>query len=130
MVKKTKSIKRKPMMKQTPMPEHTCGCGSDCPCHCHGRAHWVKHISVWAIIFALGMACGKMMNCHRGKKMMRPRYHPVFTNGCLDINSIECPKFRAEILKADANGDSCISIEEYKAVKKPGKFMHKSKKAR
>lgn len=133
MPKKTKSIKKKPVMKQTPVKEHNCGCGADCPCHCHGRAHWVKHIIVWAIIFALGMACGKMMNCHHGKRMMHPKYHPVFTNGCLDVQSIDCPKFREEIMKADVNGDGCISFEEYKAVKKPGKhgrFMHKGRSAR
>lgn len=128
MAKKTKSIQKKTMMKPISAKEHSCGCGTDCPCHCHGSKHWIKHIIVWAIIFALGMACGKMMNCHHSKKMMRPRFHPVFTNGCLDMNSIKCPKFREDLAKADANGDNCISIEEYKTVKKLNKnYMHKGK---
>ncbi len=130
MAKKTKSVQKKPMMKQVKIKEKNCGCGSECPCHCHGESHWVKHIIVWAIIFALGMACGKMMNCHRGKKMMQRRFQPVFTNGCLEIKSINCPKFREDLLKADANGDGCISFEEYKTVKKPGKYMHRSRKSR
>ena len=126
--KTTKSVQKKPTMKTTKIHEQHCGCGAECHCHHHDTKHLIKHIIVWAIIFALGMACGKMMNCHHGKKMMRPRFHPVFTNGCLDIKSIECPKFREDILKADANGDNCISLEEYRTVKKPNKnYIHKGK---
>jgi hypothetical protein len=51
--------------------------------------------------------------------------HPVFTNGCLDMQSIECPKMQEALQKADVNGDECISMEEYKAVKKEMKPMHK-----
>ncbi|MBO7053738.1 MAG: hypothetical protein J6W27_04885, partial [Alphaproteobacteria bacterium] len=112
--------------KATPVMEHTCACGKDCPCGCHkhGSMHVIKHIIVWAIIFALGMACGKMMNCqHPGKKMMFHHKQPVFTNGCLDIQSIECPKMQEDIVKADVNGDNCISIEEYKTFKKENRQM-------
>lgn len=120
----TKSVATKTKVKTAPVMEHKCGCGADCPCHCHGSAHWVKHIIVWAIIFALGMACGKMMDCHHGRKMMRQK-QPVFTNGCLDIKSIDCPKMQEDIVKADVDGDACISIEEYKAWKKANKPSHK-----
>jgi len=116
----TKSVAKKPAVKAAPVMEHKCGCGADCPCHCHGSAHWVKHIIVWAIIFALGMACGKMMDCGHHKKMQR-RMQPVFTNGCLDVASIKCPKMAEEIVAADVNGDNCISVEEYKVWKKANK---------
>ena len=53
--------------------------------------------------------------------------HPVFTNGCLDIQSIECPKMQEDIVKADVNGDSCISIEEYKVWKKTNQPPRKEK---
>ena len=113
---------KKMAMKEPQVMEHECGCGRDCPCGCHkhGSMHIVKHIIVWAIIFALGMACGKMMNCGHNRKMHRS-IQPVFTNGCLDIASIKCPKMSEEIVAADVNADNCISVEEYKAWKKTNK---------
>ena len=111
------------------MPEHHCGCGEHCNCHCHGAAHLIKHLIVWAIIFALGMACGKMMNCGHGHKHMMKK-HPVFTEGCLDMQSIECPKMQQDILAADVNADNCISLEEYKAFKKEHRNMRAHKKSK
>jgi hypothetical protein len=116
----------KKMNKQAPVMEHKCMCGSECQCHKHGSMHIIKHIIVWAIIFALGMACGKMMNCGHGKKMQR-KMHPVFTNGCLDMRSVNCPKLAADIVKADVNGDNCISVEEYKAFKQTNKNFRNKK---
>lgn len=116
-VKKT-TVKKAPV-KSAPVAEHKCMCDEKCACHCHGRAHLIKHIVVWAIIFALGMVCGKLLNCggHHGMKHM-PQMHPVFENGCLKMDSIECPKMAEKLAAADMNGDACISMEEYKAVKK------------
>ena len=124
MAKQTKNKPIKQSAKIAPAAEHKCSCGSDCPCHKHGTMHAVKHIIVWAIIFALGMACGKMMNCHHGKKMRKP-IHPVFTNGCLDMKSVNCPKLAEEIVAADVNSDGCISVEEYKAFKQINKKPRK-----
>lgn len=116
-----KKISRKPVAKKAPvkqmqMMEHKCECGENCHCHCHGAAHWLKHLLVWAIIFALGMVCGKMVGCHHGKHM--PKLNPVFENGCLKMDSIQCPKMLEKMANADMNGDNCISLEEYKAIKK------------
>lgn len=123
----TKSVVKRTNVKMAPVTEHKCACGADCSCHCHGSAHWIKHVIVWAIIFALGMACGKMMDCgHHTKRMMRQK-QPVFTNGCLDVKSIECPKMREDIVKADVNGDNCISVEEYKVWRKANKPPRKEK---
>ena len=108
---------RKAAVKTAPVMEHKCECGENCHCHCHGRAHIIKHLIVWAIIFALGMVAGKMMSCGHGPKHMKMK-HPVFVNGCLDMASIECPMMREKLMNADVDGDNCISIQEYKAVKK------------
>ena len=103
--------------KQNSNMEHKCECGENCNCHCHGTAHWVKHIIVWAIIFALGMVVGKMMNCGQQHKP-NLRTQPVFTNGCLDKASIKNQKLIEKLENADVSGDGCISMEEYKAVRK------------
>lgn len=112
-----KTTVKKAVAKPAPVMEHKCECGENCRCHCHGRAHWVKHIIVWAIIFALGMVCCKMFCCCGGMKHMK-KMQPVFVNGCLDMASIQCPKMQEKLLTADVNGDECVSVEEYKAVKK------------
>ena len=113
-IKKTTS--KKAAVKAAPVMERKCECGEHC--HCHGSAHWVKHIVVWAIIFALGMVCGKMFCCGgHGMKHM-PKMHPVFVNGCLDMESIKCPKMQEKLAAADVDANQCISVEEYKAVKK------------
>ncbi len=106
---------KKTAVKPTPVIEHKCECGEKC--HCHGGAHFIKHLIVWAIIFALGMVCGKMMYCGHGPKHMKMK-HPVFVNGCLDMSSIECPMMKEKLMNADVNGDNCISVEEYKVVKR------------
>jgi len=120
-VKKTtvkKATVKKSAVKAAPVMEHKCECGENCKCHCHGSAHWVKHIIVWAIIFALGMVCGKLVCCGgHGMKHM-PKMHPVFVNGCLDMESIKCPKMQEKLLAADVDGNECVSVEEYKAIKK------------
>ena len=105
-----KTTAKKATVKVTPVMENKCECGEHC--HCHGSAHWVKHIIVWAIIFALGMLCGKMILCGHGIKHVQ-RMHPVFVNGCLDMSSIECPKMQEKLAVADANADNCISMEEH-----------------
>jgi len=118
MKKTTKKMSvKKTAVKPTPVMEHKCECGENCRCHCHGGAHFIKHLIVWAIIFALGMVCGKMMYCGHGPKHMKMK-HPVFVNGCLDMASIECPKMQEKLMNSDVNGDNCISVEEYKAVKR------------
>ena len=119
-VKKTTA--KKTVVKAAPVMEHKCECGGHC--HCHGGAHWVKHIIVWAIIFALGMVCGKMMYCGHGHKHM-PKMNPVFVNGCLDMASIECPKMQEKLMSADVNADNCISMEEFRSVKKEMKHGKK-----
>ena len=126
-----KATAKKIAMKPVPAMEH--GCGHDCPCGCHkhGAGHLVKHIVILLLVFILGYACGKIM-CFGGKHHM-PRMphmpHPVFTNGCLDMQSIQGQKMQEMLMAADVNGDNCISIEEYKTFKaaKAKKFGQKGK---
>jgi hypothetical protein len=107
---------KKVAVKAAPVKEPKCECGENCHCHHHGRTHLVKHILVWAIIFALGMLCGKMVCCHAPKHMSTMQ--PVFVNGCLDMTSISCPKVQEKLATADVDANDCISVEEFKAVKK------------
>lgn len=112
------TVKKNVPVKSTPVRESKCACGGKCNCHYHGAAHLIKHIIVWAIIFALGMVCGKMMcGCHHGMKHT-PKMNPVFENGCLKVDSVGCPMMREKLMAADMDGNECISLEEYKAVKK------------
>ena len=113
-----KTAVKKTTVKKAPVMEPKCACGENCQCHCHGGAHWVKHVIVWAIIFALGMVAGKMLGCCHKHHPNMPEKNPVFINGCLDMNSVECPKMQEKLMAADVDGNECISIEEYKAVKK------------
>ena len=134
MAKQTKTTTKKTVAKKVaavkpaPVAEKTCACGKDCPCGCHKHscAHKLKHIIILALVFALGMVAGRVLYFGPAKHApMHHKMHPVFTNGCLDMQSIECPKMQEALQKADVNGDECISMEEYRAVKKEMKPMHK-----
>lgn len=134
MAKQTKKTVRKAAAKPAPVMEHKCG--KDCPCGCHQHCagHRLKHVLVLLIVFVLGYACGKLF-CACPMRGHMPRYnHPVFTNGCLDMQHIQNTKFQEKLLKADVDEDGCVSIEEYKAFKsawadkkdekaKPGMFF-------
>jgi len=118
MAKQTKRTIRKTAVKPAPVMEHQCGNDCPCGCHKHGASHRLKHIIILLIVFILGYACGKVL--HFGPRMMmgpvHPQ-HPVFVNGCLDMQNMQNPMFKEKMLKADTNGDGCISVEEYKAHK-------------
>jgi len=93
---------------------HECHCGASCGCGCHcGK---FKKFIVLLIVFVLGFAVAKITCCH-GRRHM-PNMHPKFENGCLVMDSIKCPKMRADLAMADVDMDGCISREEFRAVKK------------
>ncbi len=120
MAKQTKNTIRKMSVKTTSATEHNCGGDCPCGCHKHGAGHRAKHILILVIVFILGLVCGKLFCCrpHHGMKMGAfPGFHPVFTNGCLDMQNMKNPKMQEKWLKADVNGDNCVSLEEYKAYK-------------
>ncbi len=118
--KTTKKVTKKvaPAVAATPAT-HECQCGSACQCGCHHGKF--KKFIVIVIVFLLGFALAKFV-CnpmqqrrahHRAMEM-----HPVFTNGCLDMESVKCPKMVEALQNADVNADGCINLEEFKATKK------------
>lgn len=97
---------------------HTCACGADCKCGCRGGSkfgRFMKKLIIALIIFALGFAAAKLSDCDEAK-FRGPRVH--FVEGCLDIESVECPQLQAALPAMDINQDGCITKDEYRAVKK------------
>ena len=113
---------KKTEIKSAPSVEHKCecGCGENCKCHCHGRAHWVKHVIILALVFALGMVCGRVLYFGPAKhhRSAQQRIHPVFVNGCLDVKSVTNKKLQEKLKTADVDKNECISMEEYRAVRR------------
>lgn len=132
-----KQIKKNTAVKKAaPVMEHNCAHDCPCGCHKHGAGHRIKHIVVLLLVFILGYACGKMFwfgPMHRPMMPHMPHMQhmqrPVFTNGCLDMQSIKNQKIQEVLMSADVNGDACVSEEEYKAFKaaKAQKFGKKGK---
>ena len=131
-----KTAVKKAEVKSAPVMEHKCACGEECPCKCHkhGTAHIVKHIIIYALIFACGIALGSYLDMgHSKHKKIAPRMHPVYQDGCLVMNSIKCPEMQKALETADVDGNSCISREEFIAVKKtmkPARDMKSNKNMR
>lgn len=126
--KTTKATARKTTVKKAPVVEQetpcTCGCGCGCGCHKHGFMHLLKKLIILAIVFLLGMFVGQSVRFGKPKSCPFNHMQPVFTNGCLDMSAIKCPKMQEKLLAADVNGDGCVSAEEYKAMKQA---MHQGK---
>lgn len=121
-----------PVVKMAPVatPEmHKCPCGQNCPCgknctcgqNCHcgekcccgaGRSFmrilWIAVVVIVAIVALRLCCCGPR---HHG-----PRVH--FTNGCLDVESVKCPKLASALPAMDINQDGCITRDEFRAVKR------------
>ena len=121
--KTTKKSTAKPATKRTPKmtapvvtpTQHTCDCEHACACGC--RCGKFKKFIVLLIVFCLGYAVARFVSC--GKPGFHgPRMHPKFVEGCLDMNSIKCPKMLEELQKADVDANGCISKVEYKALRK------------
>jgi len=125
-VKKTAAAAATEMKMTTTAPEtFACGCGADCPCggHCAehhehrgGFGRFIKKLIIVLIVFALGFAAAKMFCCHKAPHMRGPRAE--FVNGCLDASSVKCPKMLEALPAMDANGDDCITRDEFRAFKK------------
>ncbi|MBO4480696.1 MAG: hypothetical protein J5742_03695 [Alphaproteobacteria bacterium] len=114
-IKNTKKVTKK--YAPTIAPEaHECQCGAACQCGCrHGK---FKKFVVIVIVFLLGFAVAKVTCCHKRHHMRAmPEIHPVFENGCLDMQSIHCPKMVEALQSADVNADGCVSLEEFSTTK-------------
>jgi len=90
--------------------------------HCGCSCGPVKKTIILTCMFLLGFAVAKFAFCdckachHRFAKE-----HPVFVNGCLDMQSIKCPKMQEMLANADMDADGCVSVSEFNAVKR---IMH------
>lgn len=132
-----KATVKKPTAKATPnTAAHECACGAKCNCgaNCACGAECkcgekcacqkkgckfcrvLKNIIVFVIIFGLGFCAAKLCCC--GPKGFHNGPRVQFVNGCIDMESVKCPKLAAALPAMDINGDGCISREEYRAVKK------------
>lgn len=131
-VKKAAPAAKKPAVKKAVAPapkavaapvmeKHGCGCGHDCGCggNCGCRkgsrfGRFMRKLVWFIIIFALGFAAAKLCCC--GPRHYGPRVH--FTNGCLDVSSVKCPKLAQALPAMDINQDGCITRDEFRAVKR------------
>lgn len=116
--KTTKRVIKKSAPAVAVAPEmHECQCGAACKCGCHHGKF--KKFIVLLIVFLLGFAVAKMVPCHKFHRMHKGmQMHPVFQNGCLDMASIKCPKMVETLQASEANADGCITMGEFKEIKK------------
>lgn len=123
---------RKVAAEKTVPAVHECANGATCHCEC--KCGKFRKFIVLLIVFFIGFAVAKMTCCHKPHHMPNhPDMHPVFVNGCLDIESVKCPKMLEMLATADANADGCVTVSEFGAVKhamRPPKMPHPAKMAR
>ena len=88
-------------------------------CHCGCSCGPMKKTIILTCMFLLGFAVAKFAFCScRMCSHKFAKEHPVFVNGCLDIQSIKCPKMQEILANADVDADGCISVSEFNAVKR------------
>lgn len=99
---------------KAPAPElHECHCG--CKCTPLKKTFYLGGMFILGFLVAYFAFCP----CHRHHfKHGMPKMHPVFVNDCLDMESIKCPKMTEALATADVDGNGCISVAEFDAVKK------------
>jgi len=89
-------------------------------CHCGCRCTPLKKILVIGGMFILGFLVAYLFACpchHHKMKMGMHRMHPVFVDGCLDMQSVKCPKMQEALASADVDANGCISEQEFRSVK-------------
>lgn len=119
MPRKTKTVKK---TAKTTAPvivneTHECHCGGACACGCHHGKF--KKFIILLIVFLLGFVVAKIAfcPCHHHRHHMRDM-NPVFVNGCLDMESVKCPKMREKLDEIDTDKNDCISESEFRAAKR------------
>ena len=99
----------KPVMKEIPMP--------DPYCHCTKRKRNCILTCVFTGSLILGIFIGHLFFCECWRKHKAPM--PEFVNGCLNVESIKCPKMLEELPMIDTDHDGCVTREELRAADKP-----------
>ena len=98
-------------------------------CHCGCRCTPLKKCFYLGGMFILGflVAYFCVCPCHKHGPRMH-KMHPVFVNGCLDTESIKCPKMRENVVRMDLDGNGCISETEFREAKRAMRHeMHEDK---
>ncbi|MBO4625876.1 MAG: hypothetical protein J5679_01195 [Alphaproteobacteria bacterium] len=98
----------KPAVKEIPLP--------DPYCHCTKRKRNCILTCVFTGSLILDIVIGHLFFCDCWKKHNAPHFE--FTNGCLNVESIKCPKMLEQLPAIDVNNDGCITHEELDASKK------------
>jgi len=96
----------KPVMTEIPMPDPYCHCTK------RKRNFILTCVFIGSFIFGMLVAKAYFCDCHH-KHMPRPH----FVNGCMDVESIKCPKMLEQIPMMDTDNDGCITRAELRAAK-------------
>ena len=96
-----------------------CGCGCGC---CGGKKRilicLLKTLMLIVLIAVVSaLTCKFMCGRHMLKKSLL-REPVIFRDGCVDLSEVKCPEKLKELAALDANGDGCISKDEFAA--RPG----------
>lgn len=102
----------KPVVTEIPLP--------DPYCHCTKRKRNCILTCVFTGSLILGIFIGHMFFCDCWRKHVAP--HIQFVNGCVNAESIKCPKLLQELPMIDTDHDGCVTKDELHAAKKA---MHK-----
>ena len=99
----------KPVVTEIPLP--------DPYCHCTKRKRNCILTSVFVVSFVLGILTAQFFGfcgCDHHKRAPRLEY----VNGCVNVESIKCPKLLESIPMIDADHDGCVTKKEMRAAKK------------
>ena len=122
--KTVKKVARPVAVEQTPM--HECNCCNGCQCGCRCGHRFVKlciKVVILAMVFLLGCVYASWVMNSPKHSMMR---HIQFNdNGCVVMESVQCPKMLEKLAVADVNADGCVSRDELRAVMPQKRDMHK-----
>jgi hypothetical protein len=92
-------------------------------CACRPRGVCWKKVLIFVIGLVVGAAGCCLFSCRDGhKKMWMKKFaenRPEFVNGCLDLSKAQCPDMEAKAKLKDADGDGCITKEEFFGDKGP-----------
>ena len=106
--KKTVKPVVKPVVDEIPLP--------DPYCHCTKRKRNMILTCVFTGALIIGFVISQLFFCGCCHKKHMPRVQ--FVNGCVDVNSIKCPKMLEDLPAMDTDNDGCVTRTELRAAKK------------
>ena len=105
----------KPVLVEIPEPDRFC--------HCTKRKRNIILASVFVGSFIVGFMISQLFFCpgHHGHKL-----RVEFVNGCLNAESITCPKLLKDLPIIDTDHDGCVTKEEMHNARKAMRHHKKS----